>query len=391
MIAGGTAATASMTGGLVINGVTVSTTTAQNIAEVLAAINQQTANTGVSASRATSNVNSAMYQQGFSGSTVEINGVAIDIAAMSTATQAAAAMNAVREQTGVTVAAAGNRLSFSSRDGADFTVTDDPDITEGVLSNYNGLTVSSGESASFTAGIVLSSPSLTKISVQEGTGTTANDMQLLSPGVDVSITSTLGSVVESGGSQSVSNAAIGSAVASGGSLTFDQVIIDTLVVSGGSVTLTNSIVRNIVISGGSINATGSYLGSTISSGGSIGNSAPVAGGSPSTSATQALRVSSLDISSVEGAANALRTVDLALQQVNAGRAKLGALQARFENTVSTLQLTSENLSVSRGRIQDADFALETAMLSKSQILQQAGTAMVAQANQMAQSVLTLLR
>jgi flagellin len=67
------------------------------------------------------------------------------------------------------------------------------------------------------------------------------------------------------------------------------------------------------------------------------------------------------------------------------------VQNRFESTVSNLQTSSENLSASRSRIQDADFAQETANLSRSQILQQAGTAMVAQANQLPQGVLALLR
>ena len=77
--------------------------------------------------------------------------------------------------------------------------------------------------------------------------------------------------------------------------------------------------------------------------------------------------------------------------VNSQRAKFGALQSRFDTTVSNLQIGSENLSASRSRIQDADFATETANLSRSQILQQAGTAMVAQANQLPQGVLALLR
>ena len=73
------------------------------------------------------------------------------------------------------------------------------------------------------------------------------------------------------------------------------------------------------------------------------------------------------------------------------RASYGALQSRFETTVNNLQSTSENMSASRSRIQDADFAAETAALSRAQILQQAGTAMVAQANQLPQGVLALLR
>ncbi|MFC7410974.1 flagellin, partial [Hydrogenophaga atypica] len=103
------------------------------------------------------------------------------------------------------------------------------------------------------------------------------------------------------------------------------------------------------------------------------------------------KVSELDVTTFNKASDALKTVDSALAFISGERAKLGALQSRFETTVSNLQVTSENLSASRSRILDADFAAETAMLSKAQILQQAGTAMVAQANQLPQGVLALLR
>jgi flagellin len=99
----------------------------------------------------------------------------------------------------------------------------------------------------------------------------------------------------------------------------------------------------------------------------------------------------LDISSVAGADTAITTMDAALQAVNTGRATLGALQNRFSSVVSNLQTASENLSASRSRIQDADFAMETSNLTRSQILQQAGTAMLAQANALPQSVLALLK
>ncbi len=102
-------------------------------------------------------------------------------------------------------------------------------------------------------------------------------------------------------------------------------------------------------------------------------------------------VSDLDVTSFYTATDALKTIDSALAFISSERAKLGALQSRFETTVANLQVTSENLSASRSRILDADFAQETAALSRAQILQQAGTAMVAQANQLPQGVLALLR
>jgi flagellin len=103
------------------------------------------------------------------------------------------------------------------------------------------------------------------------------------------------------------------------------------------------------------------------------------------------KVADLDVTTFKNATNALKTIDAGLAFISGERAKLGALQSRFETTVSNLQVTSENLSASRSRILDADFASETAALSRAQILQQAGTAMVAQANQLPQGVLALLR
>lgn len=87
----------------------------------------------------------------------------------------------------------------------------------------------------------------------------------------------------------------------------------------------------------------------------------------------------------------LGALDDALTTINSTRANLGAVQSRFDNTVNYLRAAVENQSAARGRIMDADFAVETANLSRAQILQQAGTAMIAQANQLPQGVLALLR
>ena len=108
-------------------------------------------------------------------------------------------------------------------------------------------------------------------------------------------------------------------------------------------------------------------------------------------ATVGAGVSSIDLSTAAGASAALTTLDSAIQNINNSRATLGALQNRFSSTIANLATTSSNLTESRGRIQDTDYAAETASLSKAQILQQAGTAVLAQANQLPQAVLSLLR
>jgi flagellin len=102
-------------------------------------------------------------------------------------------------------------------------------------------------------------------------------------------------------------------------------------------------------------------------------------------------VATASIATADGAKAAITVIDAALAQVSSSRGELGAVQNRFTSVVNNLQSTSENLSASRSRIQDADFAAETANLSRAQVLQQAGTAMVAQANQLPQGVLALLR
>jgi flagellin len=102
-------------------------------------------------------------------------------------------------------------------------------------------------------------------------------------------------------------------------------------------------------------------------------------------------VAKVDVSTVAGSNAALKTIDSALNQVNANRAALGAIQNRFSSTISNLNTTTENLSASRSRIQDTDFASETANLTRGQILQQAGTAILAQANSLPNGVLSLLR
>ena len=107
--------------------------------------------------------------------------------------------------------------------------------------------------------------------------------------------------------------------------------------------------------------------------------------------TDSLGIDTLSVDTQANAWVALKKIDGAIDQVNNARADLGALQSRFENSVGSIESQVENLSASRGRIVDADFAKETANLSRTQILQQAGTAMVAQANQLPQGVLALLQ
>jgi len=102
-------------------------------------------------------------------------------------------------------------------------------------------------------------------------------------------------------------------------------------------------------------------------------------------------LNAIDIGTVSGANAAIVSIDAALDAINASRADLGAVQNRFESTIANIATTSENLSASNSRILDADFASETANLAKSQVLQQAGISVLAQANARPQQVLSLLQ
>lgn len=176
--------------------------------------------------------------------------------------------------------------------------------------------------------------------------------------------------------------------------------------NGGDLTLTAADGRNITVTEGGTGFTAGTNGISVTGGdfadtlrGTLTVSAQDTiniGGTVATLglnaaiAKDAIGIDSLDVSTAEGAQIAIMRIDAALGTVNSNRADMGALQNRFDSTIANLQNVSDNLSAARSRIQDADYASEMANLTKNQILQQAGTAMLAQANSMPQSVLSLL-
>ncbi|NYF35192.1 flagellin [Stenotrophomonas sp. JAI102] len=141
----------------------------------------------------------------------------------------------------------------------------------------------------------------------------------------------------------------------------------------------------------SVNTDGTFKAITATPGTWTGATAPTFTATAAGAAPANEFASELDVSTVKGAQQALEIVDKALGSINNTRADLGAIQNRFTSVVANLQTSTENLSASRSRIRDTDFAKETAELTRTQILQQAGTAMLAQANQVPQNVLSLLR
>lgn len=174
----------------------------------------------------------------------------------------------------------------------------------------------------------------------------------------------------------------------------------------GAYTLTAADGRNITIAVGSSGSSGLSAATTfgdfdLSTTGQNGitltgaqATAAILGAAAQTAtatSTAGAGVSSLDITTVTGAGQAITIVDAAIAIIDAGRGDLGAIQNRFESTIANLNNVSENVSAARGRIVDADFAAETASLTKAQVTQQAGVAMLAQANQLIQAVLGLIK
>ncbi len=288
--------------------------------------------------------------------TVIINGLqskTLNVDASDTAAKIAATVNGAAETTGVTATA---------RNVSEFKIT-----TAGSVS----LEVK-GDNTATAATITFSATSATDLAegvkafndVSSQTGITA---KLNSAGDGIILTNDAGADIQMTNKSAVAVATLAAQDATASTLTFSAA--QSMAVSTGTA-VSRGTVEFSSDKGFSMGGTSAY----VSAGASTLNS-----------------VNKIDVSTVDGSTKALKIIDSALAAVNSQRASFGALQSRFETTVNNLQTSAENMSASRSRIQDADFASETANLSRSQILQQAGTAMVAQANQLPQGVLSLLR
>ena len=202
-----------------------------------------------------------------------------------------------------------------------------------------------------------------------------------SQGYDIKITSLTDSAIASGGNIFSTGGGI-----SNFGTNAQQTAVN--VVSGGSATVGGQVSFE---SASAYSLKSSVAGTA--SGGSVLNTTTAAGATVGSSLNA---VSSIDVTTVTngtpvGANNAINTIDMALQTLNTIAANLGSVQNRFQDTITNLQTTSNNLSAARSRIQDTNYAQETSNMTRSQILQQAGTAMLAQANQLPNMVLTLLK
>jgi len=213
---------------------------------------------------------------------------------------------------------------------------------------------------------------------------------------------TTGSITTGGGTLSADRIAVAAAINAISAAT--GVSATNTGADATGVTLSAADGRNIVHSFTTLTAAATGVGAAATTFGTLtlsttgntgitttGTAAIIGSPANATATATGTALSLISIASVSGANTAIASIDAALATVNSTRADLGAYQNRFASTVANLNTTAENLSASRSRIQDADFAAETASLTRGQILQQAGVAILAQANSLPQNVLSLLR
>ncbi|MBI5626205.1 MAG: flagellin [Nitrosomonadales bacterium] len=280
---------------------------------------------------------------------------------------------------GYSIAAAINAISGSS----------------GVTATANATTVAGAAASVFTAFTAANSFTINGISVGaiaaggQATGQGANVAAAVNSvsnqtGVTATANATTGAVtLTAADGRDISLLATGTttaaaALAAFGLTTGDVVGPVAAVATHATVTLNSTNAAGIVIGGGVAAA-------------AVGTDGFTRATTAPTTVSSVSSISSMNVLTAAAATSALAVLDGAITTINSSRASLGAYQNRFASVVTSLQTTSENLTASRSRIMDTDFAAETSQLTRNQILQQAGTAMLAQANQLPQNVLTLLR
>jgi flagellin len=298
----------------------------------------------------------AITIQGSLGQTTIAN---TTIVAGSTARTIAAEVNNVSGSTGVTATAKTTATLGGVSAAGTFSFNLLGQNTSGIAISA---TVSSTSDLTSVRDAINAQTGLTGITAT-GTGSSVTLVQ--AEGYNISVVDVSGT----GGATLTLAGGEGSAITLGGATTTDSSTV------GGEVTFNSE--------------NGFTVGSSLAgaAGGLFGTAAAANAGTTGTLAS----VGSVNIASQSGANSAISVVESALQKLSSIRAELGAVQNRFGSTISNLSTTSENLEAARSRVRDADFAAETAALTRGQILQQAGTAILAQANALPNGVLSLLR
>lgn len=306
----------------------------------------------------------------------------------------------------------GSGSSYSTSLGS-LTATTSTALTAGglVLNGYNvGASSSDGVSSSEgSSSAIAKAAAVNAVSGQTGVTATVDATSLAvtatAVGADTVGASVNGVLIGTAGAVTLSaNATVAAAEMAAAINAVSGQTGVTASASGAVYTLTAADGRNITIAVTTTGDSGLAAATThaainLSSGSSGGitlggaQTADIGGaiGATAATATAGAGVSSLDLTTASGAQAALATIDSALNTIGTTRGALGAYQNRFTSAVTSLETASENVSAARSRVQDADFAAETAALTRGQILQQAGTTMLAQANAAPQQVLALLK
>ena len=307
-------------------------------------------------------------QNGISSASVTINGSigvkSTSVASNSSAKTAAASINAIKDDTGVMATARTDvKLVISATGGTNTMTLMGDNTTAAATVTFN-----------LAAGSASDRLSNAVSAINEKSATTGITASLSDAGDYVLLSNSSGSDITVATAAGVTNA--------------DSFSLTKLDADGGVVAGVTTLAAASTGTGISSTVSG-YI--TLDSDKAFSVTATSTTFVTTSAASKLQEVAALDITSFKNATKAIKTVDAGIAFINGERAKLGALQSRFETAISNLGVGSENMSAARSRIQDADFAQETANLSRAQILQQAGTAMVAQANQLPQGVLSLLR
>jgi flagellin len=387
------------------------------------AINSKANLTGVTATATNAITGAAVVARSALGSgvltinDVAIGAIAADANAVTQGRTAATAINAVSNQTGVTAVADASTgaLTLTALDGRNISLeaAGATAVQAQAIQNATGLDVSQSTNALghevntllFGAGnLGTGTPALASgdtftiegrvYELTTGGPVTAGNVAVT---VGAASTPTLTVAALSTAINAEYTAGRTSVVASGASATnltltsdkFGAAVINYAETSAGTASVTVTTAGTAPVDGLGIETRGTVTLSSAANFTLGGTDLALAG--LSTASPALTRLDTVDISTVEGANAAIAVLDGALSQVTSIRADLGAVQNRFSSTVANLQATTENLSAARSRILDADFAAETASLTRAQILQQAGTAILAQANAIPQNVLSLLR
>ncbi|MBC8118412.1 MAG: hypothetical protein H7X75_02390 [Burkholderiaceae bacterium] len=426
--------------GFTINGVEVGVSAATSAAGVTAdsatakatAINSKSNLTGVSATAASTVQGSApTARSSLANGALAINGVAIgaiarDANAVTQGRSAATAINAVTNQTGVTAIADASTgaLTLSTSDGRNIALTSTAGTAAGATAIFNatGIDVSVGANPTGNDTFTLQIGGAFDLSAPAAGSLTEGDSFVLDGltyefTTDATITSGNVAVTVADGNTAAQvatalNTAVNGQYTLGNTSVNSTAATDTLTLVnrklGANGTLAGFSEAGVVgggtgtalVQGTETAGTNAADGTGITTRGTITLSsaanftlggADLAFGGLASAAPALTRLDTVNISTVSGANTAIAVLDGALSQITSIRADLGAVQNRFSSTVANLTTTAENLSAARSRILDADFAAETASLTRAQILQQAGTAILAQANAIPQNVLSLLR